>query len=142
MLTASDVARYFLASQDDDCGELITNLKLQKLCYYAQGFSLAIRNEPLFADRIEAWKHGPVIPSLWQEYRDYEYRPIDVPEDVDFDLYNQDTKDLLDEVYNVYGQFSAWKLRDMSHEEPPWREANGGEISIESMKKYFKTLLN
>ncbi len=142
MLHAKDVARYFLAIQDDESGELITNLKLQKLCYYAQGFSLAIYGRPLFREDIQAWKYGPVIAELWRDYNTYGHNPIPPPTDVDYNLYDKDTKELLNEVYEVYGQFSARKLRDMTHEEPPWKEADGGVISTDSMKKYFKTFLN
>ncbi|MBI2919196.1 MAG: DUF4065 domain-containing protein [Chloroflexi bacterium] len=141
MLHAGDVARYFLVIQDSESGERITNLKLQKLCYYAQGFSLAIFNERLFPEEIQAWKHGPVVEVLWREYNRYGYQPIPIPNDIDPDLYSEDVKDLLDEVYEVYGQFSAWKLRDMTHQEPPWKEAAGGIISIESMRQHFKTLV-
>jgi uncharacterized phage-associated protein len=44
-------------------------------------------------------------------------------------------------VYEVFGQFSAWKLRDMTHDEPPWKnnEINAGEISVNEMADYFKT---
>ena len=56
-LTAEDTAAYFLALVEEDEGELMSHLKLQKLCYYAQGFHLAITGYPLFTDRIEAWTH-------------------------------------------------------------------------------------
>lgn len=55
MLTCFDAADYFLSKIDEDAGDVITNLKLQKLVYYAQGFSLALCGRPLFAERIEAW---------------------------------------------------------------------------------------
>lgn len=143
MLTARDVARYFLAIQDEDAGELITNLKLQKLCYYAQGFHLALYDTPLFEESIEAWKHGPVIEVLWRDYNKYGYQPIPRPSDVDFDIFDEDTKSFLNEVYSVYGQFSAWKLRSMTHEEPPWQsvQETGGEITHASMREYFATLV-
>lgn len=145
MLSVLDVARYFLVTQDEDAGESITNLKLQKLCYYAQGFHLAIFDTPLFPEPIEAWQHGPVVEVLWRAYRDYGSGPIPKPEDVDISLYDNDTVELLDEVNVVYGQYSAWKLRNLTHEEPPWKEAaasTSGIISPETMRAYFKTLVN
>ena len=54
-LSCYDVAQYFLAQMDEDAGDLISNLKLQKLVYYAQGFALALYGRPLFPERIEAW---------------------------------------------------------------------------------------
>lgn len=145
MLTAQDAARYFLAINDEDAGDLISHLKLQKLCYYAQGFHLAIYEEPLFNERIEAWQHGPVVPDLWQEYARYGGGSIEKPSDMDFAPYSEEAQELLNEVYEVYGQFSAWKLRNMTHDEAPWAEAwargPNSEISHESLKLYFETLV-
>lgn len=142
MLTSLDVANYFLAQVDEEAGDLISNLKLQKLVYYAQGFHLALYDKPLFSEFLEAWNHGPVVPSLYRAFKHYGSQALPCPSDLDFSIYGQQTKELLDEVYSVYGQFSAWKLRNMTHEEPPWKECEQGEtISPETMKSYFKTLL-
>jgi uncharacterized phage-associated protein len=144
MLTADDIAKYFLKLSDDPgSGELLSNLTVQKLCYYAQGFHLALYGKPLFKEKIEAWTHGPVIPTLYHKYKEYGAGPIPIPEDFDPNKYDAQTKELLNEVYEVYGQYSAWKLRNMTHGEPPWLEAKetAGEISLASMEKYFKTLL-
>lgn len=142
MLTCHDVARYFLAQCDEEAGDLISNLKLQKLVYYAQGFSLALLGRPLFADRIEAWQHGPVVPVLYHAYKDYGSGPIPIPQDVDFTRYSDEERELLDEVANVYGQFSAWKLRNMTHEEAPWANVQHAipcEITKDSLSAFFRT---
>ena len=77
MLAAEDVAGYFLMKQrSDEVIEPLTHLKIQKLCYYAQGFALAILDKPLFFEDIEHWKHGPVIPTLYQKYKSYGASPI------------------------------------------------------------------
>jgi len=143
MLTCVDVAKYFLAQIDEDIGDLISNLKLQKLVYYAQGFHLAIYDKPLFREKIYAWVHGPVVKELYYRYKEFGSGPIAQVKNVNFDIYDKKTKSLLDQVYMVFGQFSAWKLRNMTHEEPPWMEAAGhqGEISHSSMKHYFSTQL-
>src|SRR5450631_518283 len=60
MLTARAVADYFLSLVDEEAGDSLSNLKLQKLVYYAQGFSLALTGKRLFDEAIEAWEHGPV----------------------------------------------------------------------------------
>lgn len=61
-MKALDVAKYFLfLARNREAGDTISNLKIQKMLYYAQGYSLALFNKPLFDDRIEAWKHGPVV---------------------------------------------------------------------------------
>jgi uncharacterized phage-associated protein len=138
-LTALDVAKYFLALQDDE--EAISNLKLQKLLYYAQGFHLAITGRALFDEDIRVWEHGPVVPAVWREYNHYAERPIPRPRDFNPRVLNEDTRSLLDEVSSVYGQFSAWRLREMTHAEPPWKNTpSQAVISQAVMEAYFKTL--
>jgi len=146
MLTVNDVARYFLAlSNDEESGELMSNLKLQKLVYYAQGFHLALYDKPLFNEPIEAWTHGPVTPDLYRLYKEYGSGAIPQPKEIDFDQYGEQLENLLNEVFSVYGQFSAWKLRELTHEEPPWKNAYNKKekiISHDELKEYFKTLVN
>lgn len=146
MLSADDVARYFLATQPEDAGERITNLKLQKLCYYAQGFSLAMLERPLFREPIHAWAHGPVVQDLYHRYKEYGDNPIPAPGEMDFSRYSDEERELMDDVAEVYGQFSGWKLRTMTHSEPPWLEARkryeGAVIKTEAMSDYFATLVH
>lgn len=140
MLSCHDVAKYFLSLADEDAGDLISNLKLQKLVYYAQGFHLAIYDEPLFKEPIEAWTHGPVVPDLYHAYKEYGSGLIPIPNDLDDSIYSDEAKELLDDVYAVYGQFSAWKLRNMTHEEAPWQDYQPkGTIPRKALKAYFKT---
>ena len=143
MLTCHDIAKYFLAQADEEAGDLISNLKLQKLVYYAQGFHLALNDTPLFSEEIKAWTHGPVVPLLYHAYKEYSSGAIPSPNNLDFSIFSETTKELLDEVYSVFGQFSAWKLRNMTHAEPPWRDAadSVGIISHTAMKQYFLTQL-
>ncbi|MBR9882312.1 MAG: SocA family protein [Oceanospirillales bacterium] len=143
MANVQDVARCFLyldAQQED--GEGISNLKLQKLAYYAQGFHLAIFDEPLFDNEIQAWAHGPVVPTLYHAYKESGRNPIHV--DLDgFDpssVFGEDEFELIQEVYEVFGQYSAWTLRNMTHEEAPWlnHEERADTIPVSEMKEYFK----
>lgn len=142
MVSVYDVAKYFLAKIDEDDGP-ITHLKLQKLLYYAQGFYLAVHGEPLFSDSIEAWAHGPVVPAVWQQYRAYGVAPI--PPDPDFvpESVPEEVRELLDEVYAVYGQFTAWRLREMTHDDLPWKNhaERGDVISHEELQEFFKARL-
>lgn len=146
MTSALDVAQYFLSLGDEDAGDTISNLKLQKLLYYAQGFHLAIFDQPLFADIIEAWTHGPVVPNVYHEFKSYGGNSISCQPGFNPADISAETRGLLDEVYNVYGQFSAWKLRNMTHEEDPWKNAYesmpGCAISNDSLKGYFATLVS
>ncbi len=143
MPTSKDIAEYFLCQSDPDIGDFISNLKVQKLVYYVQGFHLAMFGKPIFEEPILAWEHGPVVESLYHEYKDYGAAAIPRPEEFNFDIFNEDQKDLLKEVNTVYGQFSAWKLRNMTHSERPWLETpRNSPISTELMKDYFKDYIN
>ena len=140
MLPVFDIAKYFLVQTKDDDENYISHLKLQKLVYYAQGFHLAIYDTPLFPEPIEAWTHGPVVDGLYQEYKEYNSKPIPCPEDIDPLIYDSQTKDLLDDIYKVFGQYSGWKLREMTHREPPWKNTlPRGIITHDALKSYFKT---
>jgi uncharacterized phage-associated protein len=145
MVSVQDIADYFLTSVDEEVGDGLSNLKLQKLVYYAQGFYLALFGKPLFADPIEAWTHGPVVPALYHDYKCYGSGLIPRPEDFDPESIDLEIRELLNEVYTVFGQFSAWRLRDMTHEEAPWQQAYASVenrvISHEAMQKYFLTQL-
>ncbi len=140
MYSSFDIVKYFLFISDDDSGELLSNLKLQKLLYYSQGLYLALRGEPLFKEKIFAWVHGPVVGEVYYEYQNHKSNGIpapDSPPELD-----SNTREILDEVYQVYGQFSAWKLRELTHNEPPWKNTDNGKmINHQKMKDYFKTQL-
>ena len=60
-----DIAKWFINATDRDSGDAITHLKVQKLVYYAQGWAMAYLGSPLFEEDIQAWAHGPVVPSVW-----------------------------------------------------------------------------
>lgn len=146
MATALDVAQFFIACGADSQEGDVSNLKLQKLIYYAQGFHLAIFDTPLFDEEIEAWTHGPVIPSVYHAYKQHVKAPITVtaPEYDVSKQFSDTQRDLLNEIYDVFGQFSAWKLRNMTHDEPPWldNEETASVIPKSTMQSYFKTRLN
>lgn len=138
------VAEYFLSKVDSDAGDCISNLKMQKLVYYAQGFVLAITGKTLFVDDIVAWQHGPVVVRLYNSYKKFGASCIEPPEVFRLKKINdnQELTDILDDIYNVYGQFSAWKLRNMTHNERPWMETETSSIiDLGIMQEHFKTLL-
>jgi uncharacterized phage-associated protein len=114
-MTAHEIAKYFVSLVDEEAGDSISNLKLQKLLYYAQGANLALRDEPLFPEAIKAWVHGPVVPQVYHEYKQYGAGPIPV-EQVNLESYAPAIREVLDEVNAVYGQFTAAKLRSMTHQ--------------------------
>jgi len=142
MANANDIANYFLSKTIEEDSK-ITNLKLQKLLYYAQGLHLALFDKELFSEEIEAWQHGPVCVSVYHDFKQYGSNIIpceDCEKEFSLILTSEQTE-FLDEIYDVFGQFSAWKLRDMTHEEPTWinNKDSASLISQSEMKEYFKT---
>lgn len=140
--SALDIANYFLFKAQKENQELLSNLKLQKLVYYAQGLHLAVYGKALFKDKIQAWNYGPVVPRLYHRYKEYEAGGI--PADPNFNpaLIDKETMDFLDEIYDVFGQFSAIRLMEIAHGDKCWKEAGSGkEITLASMKKCLKKYL-
>ena len=139
MSTSLDAARYFIAAADADEG--ISHLKLQKLCAYAQGMSLAWLGRPLFNEELEAWPHGPVEPELYQRYKKFGPNPVeggnmDVAHAREaFDDYH---KLVLESVNEYYGRFSAWHLRELSHIDFPAKFGSGLVICKEAMQRAFE----
>jgi uncharacterized phage-associated protein len=144
MAKLNDVAQLFLYLDYVNDGDGISNLKLQKLVYYAQGFYSAIFDKPLFLDDISAWTHGPVVETLYHEYKVHGRNSIPPIETLTQDVLTPDESELIEEVFDEFGQFSAWKLRNMTHEETPWID-HKNEASIipkHAIKEYFKTRIN
>jgi uncharacterized phage-associated protein len=142
METCHKIAKYFLGLVDDELGDSLSNLKLQKLMYYAQGVHLAMHGSPLFPEAIEAWEHGPVVPELYHSFKQHGSEPIPPDETFDPSELSQELRDMLNEVYAVYGQFSASQLRTMTHDEAPWKQTSRGfSISQDALAEYFKTQL-
>ncbi len=139
-----DIANHLLKmSEQGDGEELMTNMKLQKMLYYQQGFHLAYFNTPLFDDNIEAWMYGPVIPSVYQHYCDNGKYGIQ-PTDDTFEFENTTEESLFNEVFKVYGKYSATGLMELSHTEDPWLQTPtgvGNVISKDIIRHFFKTRL-
>lgn len=130
--------------------ESMSNKKLQKLCYYAQAWYVALNDEELIDCDFQAWTHGPVCPELYHRYKYYGYSKIkgdfDVPECVKNDSY---LLDFLNSIYSMYGDFTADELEEMTHNEEPWLLGREGlddwepgynTIALEDMRNYYKKL--
>ncbi len=140
--SALDVANYFLFKAQEENQELLSNLKLQKLVYYAQGIYLAIHGKPLFEDRIEAWGYGPVVPSLYHRYKKHGAGSIHADPNFDPTSIGKNTLDFLDEIFVAFGQFSAIRLMEIAHSDKCWKEVGTGEeIPWASMEKCLKKYL-
>ena len=124
MLNCFDVADYFVWLANDTGDYISSNLKLQKLVYYAQAWFLAIHNKALFEEDFQAWVHGPVIPELYQEYKSFGWQPIK-DETADPAQLADEILAFLDEVAEEYFGCTAYELEQMTHIEDPWQRARG-----------------
>lgn len=139
MLTAQMVAEYILwLTRDQD--EQISNLKLLKLLYYAQGYHLANHGIPLFDTPIKAWDHGPVVHDIYLEYKKHGRGGIPAPSNIRQSCYREQEKSTIQWVFDTFGKFSGSELRNMTHNEPLWKNANKNEIiKPAQMREYFLT---
>lgn len=131
-------------------GDRITNLKLQKLLYYAQAWHLALYNRPLFPEDIEAWTYGPVVPEVYHTFKAFNGEPIEIDQDHSQVDLPEDIVGHLEEIIEVFGGYSSYQLERMTHQEDPWKNARGdvplGEpsnevISHEDMANYYTQLI-
>lgn len=143
MAAVHDVAAYILKQRGP-----MSTMKLQKLCYYSQGWSLAWDDVPLFNERIEAWANGPVVYELYREHRG-SFQVSDWPLGNPSRL-TQDEVDTINAVLGGYGHLTGQQLSDKTHAERPWIEARGDSrpgarsnavVELETMQDFFGGLL-
>lgn len=146
MANVFDVAKYIL--KEKGC---ISTMKLQKLCYYSQAWSLVWDDRPLFEEDFEAWANGPVCRELFNIHRgEFSITEQDIP---DYCLsgvpLNKEEMDTIDTVLRSYGDKNAQWLSTLTHMEAPWNQAREGVpngepcsnvISKESMAMYYGSL--
>lgn len=113
--------------------------KLQKLLYYAYAWTLTIQNEEvsslnikLFDEKFEAWVHGPVIPNVYHEFKEHGYS--DIPQTDDIIHFDKDVEDILNQVWEAYGEFTGNQLESITHQEKPWINARGDCSPLERCK--------
>ncbi len=125
-----DVSRFFIGLSNET-GSFISNLKLQKLLYYAQAWHLARFGKRLFEGEFQAWVHGPVLPESYREFKEFGWKPIllDVNESYHQEFFQKLTKDqseILEEVIDEYFGETGFELERMTHLEMPWQKARIG----------------
>lgn len=127
MIDCLNVARYFIMKAYADGVEAqMTNMKVQKLLYYSQSLYLALNNEPLFDEEIQAWRYGSVCPPAYRFYSEFEAQQLPVPGTDFWQQIPDDLKKLLEEVWENFGGYHAYLLSDMTHVEFPWKKARKG----------------
>ena len=140
--SALQIAEWFLnynrKQMNEEDAEYITNLKLQKLLYYAQGCYIALTDNPLFKEDILAWEHGPVVNEVYQKYKINGARGIQYDEKFCENI-DEQTQNILKQVYEVFGSYSAWALRKETRQEAPWQNTIRNDIiDLGLIKEYFK----
>lgn len=127
MISCLNVARYFIVKAYEDGIEAeITNMKVQKLLYYSQSLHLALYDQPLFEDEIQAWRYGPVCPPAYKFYSEFEAKQLPIPSKEFLSQIPDQEKDLLEEIWGYFGGYHAYGLSDMTHVEFPWKKARKG----------------
>lgn len=159
----SHVANFFIKKAEQENIPL-SPMKLNKLIYLGFGWVKAVLTKDLFEESIEAWKHGPVVPSIYHEFKDYRDSPISrfsvnvrlsevdkEPSGLEafefvephLDSSEPDISFVLKKVWNVYKGFTAWSLREMTHKKgTPWSDAfepekMNSKIDSEKIQKHF-----
>ncbi|MBC6418933.1 MAG: DUF4065 domain-containing protein [Prochloron sp. SP5CPC1] len=124
MVDCLHAAHYFICrAYENKRSDEMTNLKVQKLLYYAQSLHLALFDEPLFPEEIQAWRYGPVCPPAYHFYSEFEGKPLPKPKKASFSDIDPYTIELLEEVGDYFRQYHACCLSGMTHVEFPWRKA-------------------
>lgn len=136
----------------------VTNLKLQKVLYYIQAAFLVEKNGICFKEEIQHWRHGPVIPKVYSEYKAYTDQSIKDLQTESLDIFintngnfaveeiNYDKEKFLEEDINLinkvissYFNMEPWDMVEKTHKEEPWINTKSNEaIDINSIRKYFE----
>ena len=150
-MTTADKITDYLISKGIKEGIPLTNKRLQKLLYYIQAWHLAIRRQPIFEDKIEAWIHGPAIRSIYEKYKSFVANPIDKISNPQIakELDNSIIK-FVDRIVKAYAPYDTATLEYMTHIEEPWQiarkgleanESSNNEITQASMMTYYSNRL-
>ena len=141
MATVYDVAKYILNKMGST-----TTMKLEKLAYYCQAWSLAWDEKPRFDEDFQAWANGPVCPSLFAAHRgQFVVNESLFSEREDY-KFTEDEVEAMNAVLDYYGDKEPQWLSELTHKERPWREARDGiapgepsnnVITKESMQEYY-----
>lgn len=144
MARVADVAKYILTK----AGEM-TAMKLQKLVYYSQAWSLVWDESPLFDEDIQAWANGPVVPVLYVYHRGQFKVSKDTFTDGNIDTLTPNQQDSIDKVLETLQDKSGQWLSELTHMESPWKDARGDlkptercdrVIPLAAMHEYYSSL--
>jgi uncharacterized phage-associated protein len=144
---AMDVAKTFFELAQKD-GKTLTNMHLQKLVFFAHGFTWALLDRPLIIEETKAWDYGPVISPLYNKLKKFGSTAVEpnVFEDIEGINTNIDADSyaIVKKVWDVYGKYNARELSDISHRiGSPWHQvwnADDGKFAVipsEFIRDYY-----
>ena len=128
----------------------MTHAKLQKLCYYAQAWCFTLKGKRLADTDFQAWNQGPVSPALYERFKGFGYKSIEIRTHHRPAIQEEDLE-FLEDVWDTYGDKTGNALEALTHRELPWIEARRGYgvrencmvvITPESMKRYYSSIYN
>lgn len=143
MASVLSVANYILQNPGP-----MTAMKLQKLVYYSQAWSLVWDGKPLFEEEIQAWANGPVCPKLFKKHRGEFTQSKDRFQEYGMDFISAE-KETMDAVIEGYNEYPPYELSELTHSEFPWKKArkdtpaglsSSSVISLESMQEFYSEL--
>lgn len=142
MYRALDIARYII-ERCSSTNKTISNLKLQKILYFVQAEFLVSKDQPCFAEKIEAWDFGPVVPEVYYTYRMFGSANIPcIGKSRVSQMISPSDKKLLNGIIDECAKYSASALVEITHNQTPWIDAYepnwNNEIKPESIKNYFQ----
>lgn len=145
MISSLDVGNFFIDMSIRTGNNDITNMKLNKLVYFAQVWALAKLGRPLFAEDVQAWKDGPVIPTIYHSFKQYGGKPIDVVcKTYSIDTFTPEEIDVLGDVYLRYGNYASTDFMRITHEPgSPWNQkytegVHNIVIPKKTMQEYYQ----
>lgn len=145
MLNALDVAKYLLSLTDSEKGQVISNLALQKLLYYCQGYYFAFTGKRLFVENIVAWKYGPVVESVYHTYKSNDDHGIKKESLAKTFLkkFSESEIFVMNTVFEAFKNCSAIGLMNMTHQEYPWKNTKlRSTITFDKISCFFKDKLD
>lgn len=144
-MKALAIAKYILSLVDEEKGQIISNLALQKLLYYCQGYYLAYTQgkERLFEEDLIAWKYGPVVPDVYYYYKNKVEKcsalPINEITDDIIQNITKNQKNVIETVFEYFKGYSAIALMEQTHQEAPWKTTLLSDvISTDKIYKFFE----
>lgn len=150
MPSVIDVAKFVLDESAGTCRPEVSTMKLQKICYFVQGWHLVINGYPMFGEDFHSWKYGPVCPELYELSKNKTLTGTDSVEFANVTpRLNDYQQDFIKKIFGIYNPYSALQLSDITKNHDAWKNAGAGEyedgednlMSKESIHNDFTTIL-